>query len=301
MFLINRNFRRSALAKMTSAALALTAITPLSAQSMHTLEFDDTAGSKPLSEMGVRVTVQTIVEDEWTSRAIAAVEIPGYPLKMVEFGASSVSNYQVGIGPLSVIDPAPSVILKGFSGGAHCCFETIIVRPQQDRLNVLNLGSYDAASDFDAFPTDLDGDGERDFLMADGSFLYAFTNYAASWAPPKIVNIYKGNVVDVSDEPGFRPIFEDYSAKAKAACSDAADDYRNGACAAFVASEIRLGRQTEALALADKHAFSGPTAEFPSECKVEFVDWKCPKGQEIAFSAFYPAIRWFLRKHGYLE
>ncbi|MFZ1743676.1 MAG: hypothetical protein WAT93_12530 [Pontixanthobacter sp.] len=272
-----------------------------SAKPLTKLEFSEAQRSQSFEELGVKVTIQTIPDGEWTSKAIAAVEASGYPMVLVDLGSTNTGfDYEVGIGNLSTNAVAPSVIIKRFTGGAHCCFQTTILYPQSGKMTPIDFGMRDAGTDFYDLPEDIDGDGNVDFVMRDGAFLYSFTNYAASWAPPKIINLYKGNIIDVSSEVGFRRIFEDFSIQSKEACTDSSDPYRNGACAAYVASEARLGRLNAALNFVDEHAYEGEGIVLPSDCKVELIEYVCPKDQDISFTSFYAAIRWFLRKHDYI-
>ena len=67
---------------------------------------------------------------------------------------------------------------------------------------VLSLPMMDGDPDT-GFPRDIDGDGMADIRRADDSFLYAFTSYAGSWAPPRLWNLRDGALVDVSAEPRY--------------------------------------------------------------------------------------------------
>lgn len=284
----------------TSPTEEIPADVSLGGPTMHKLDFSDGAQSKTITYQGVKVRIQMQPGKESSYHGIAAVEVPGHPMKMLDLGDTfSEEAYQVGIGKLAASDPTPSVIIKQFTGGAHCCYATKILQARAGRVVEIDFGEWDAGADFDTFPSDIDGDGIVDFVMRDGAFHYSFTNYASSLAPPKILNIYKGSVVDVSDQPAFRNVFEEFSKESKAACSDLTDVYRNGACAAFVASEARLGRITSALSMAEQYAYSGSEAWYPEDCEVELVDYQCPPSRAIKFYSFGDAIRWFLRKHGY--
>ena len=74
----------------------------------------------------------------------------------------------------------------------------------------------------------LDGDGSRDFVSQDDSVLYQFGSYASSYSPPRVFNIYKGALVDVSSEPGFRVLWERFAAKTKVACANRASQGTGG-------------------------------------------------------------------------
>ena len=60
----------------------------------------------------------------------------------------------------------------------------------------------------DSFPQDIDGDEVMHFVLQDDSFRYQFASGAGSWSPPVIYNIYRGNLVNVTTQPGYRPLSE---------------------------------------------------------------------------------------------
>ena len=275
----------------------------LQARPLHTLDFSESNTSQTIEELGVKVTIQTLPTDEdLLSTGLAVIQYPGLPLKMVDLGETNiVSEYQVGIGRIASSDEFPSVIIKSYTGGAHCCYATKIVQVHGSEVRAINFGQFDAAADFEEFPTDVDGDGVGDFILADDSFHYQFTNYASSWAPPMILNVYKGSVVNVSNQPAFHPLFREFSRRAKDACATTNDSFRNGACAAYVAAEARLGNAQRAMTFASEHAYSGQGVQYPSECTADLINYRCPPGHLISFTSFYTAINWFLRRHGYLE
>ena len=91
-------------------------------------------------------------------------------------------------------------------------------------------------------------------MLQDGRFNYVFASHAGSWTPPLILDISRGRVVDVSKEHRFRSLYETDFYKSKLACETGKyeedgkiyDTEINGACAAYVADGVRLGRGEEA-------------------------------------------------------
>jgi hypothetical protein len=90
----------------------------------------------------------------------------------------------------------PDVVLDLYSGGAHCC-------------TVVQVFSWGAAAsryvetervfgDPDARVVDLRHDGRFEFLTADDSFAYRFTDYAASGLPIEILTFAGGQFTDVT-------------------------------------------------------------------------------------------------------
>lgn len=283
------------------AILLLATSTSAWAEKFEQIEFGDDPSAKVIVDSGLEVTVQSLPEDEYSAKAIAAIRYPGFQPTLIEL-ETTPSGYSrgVGIGKLSASDQAPSAIFQSFSGGAHCCSTIVAAVPAGGKYKKVEVGTWDGEG-ISEFPRDVDGDGNADFVMNDGAFNYAFSSYAGSWAPPQVKNVYRGQVVDVSAQPEFHSLFADFSSKARVACADQSNPDRNGACAGYVAAEARLGKLEAALKFADAMSYKGSDAILPSKCKVAYVDYVCPQGQEITFGSFYSAIRWFLNEHGYTQ
>lgn len=283
-----------------SAALA--ASTSVSAQVTKTVNFEERPGPQTLTSDGADVTVQARDEgDEMISMA-AAIRVPGYQPLIVEDEVISRAGYErwVAIGKLSTADPAPSILLAAFTGGAHCCAALRAVVPTAGKLKVVDFPPIDGAPD-EQFPRDLDGDGVVDFARQDDSFRYQFASGAGSYSPPVFYNIHKGQLIDVSDQPGFRRHWESFATQTRKACADQKNDDRNGGCAAFVAASARLGRYEQGLKEAERLANSKPPMGFPEGCSVTAGEDGCPADKKITFYTFSSAIRWFLKSQGYID
>ena len=199
----------------------------------------------------------------------------------------------VGIGKLSRKDADPVVILTGYTGGMHCCVTFQLVARHEGAISVLDLPMMDGDPDT-GFPRDIDGDGVADILRADDSFLYAFTSYAGSWAPPRLWNLREGALVDVSAEPRFAKFWQRQASTVGKHCRKG----QVGACAAYAAAMARLGRAEEGIAEAIRHA---PRADWlPEPCTVDYVNDECPEGKALVFSGFEEGLRWLLGQQGYL-
>lgn len=88
------------------------------------------------------------------------------------------------------------MLLDLYTGGAHCC-------------SVLQIFSFDPATGTYVMTEhdfgdpgyrikDLGGDGQLEFVTADDSFAYAFTDYAASGLPIQILTFAGGHFTDVT-------------------------------------------------------------------------------------------------------
>lgn len=98
---------------------------------------------------------------------------------------------------------SPSVVLTLYTGGLHCCtLTTLASMDAQGRWSVAQGRALDGSGyEFE----DVDGDGAVELIAPDNSFLYAFSSYSASFAPTRIARVEGARVIDVTNEPRFRP------------------------------------------------------------------------------------------------
>jgi hypothetical protein len=199
------------------------------------------------------------------------------------------------LGRLSSNGPV-AAFYQSYTGGMHCCQHMRAIVPGPDGLVVVDLGAYDGSEI--AWPRDLDGDGNADFVVTDDRFLYAFESYAGSFAPPRVLNMVDGRRVDLSADPRFRRIFEKAAAETRKACETGQSP--NGACAAYAANAARLGRFDAAwpivLARHDREL-----RIWPDSCKVDRdAEYNCPEGQLIEYPDYPTALRAYLKELGYI-
>jgi hypothetical protein len=215
---------------------------------------------------------------------VLTVAMPGLPPVTVEGSEASAGiPHHVSVGRWDAA--RRYVLFQSFSGGAHCCNQIQVVLPGAGRAMVVDLGAWDG--DYIDPPRDEDGDGTPDFVLYDNAFLYAFSSYAGSWAPPKIFDIVDGVPADVSAHPAFRPLFEENMAQAREACLDPQNTEHNGACAGYVADAARLGRFDAAWAEMLDHYDRDAGDGFP--------------GTRMEGAGDYPAaLRQFLIEQGYI-
>jgi subtilisin-like proprotein convertase family protein len=90
----------------------------------------------------------------------------------------------------------PEVLFDLFTGGAHCCSAVLVLRydpaARTYRSKVLGFGNYGYRL------ADLDDDGLLELSAFDERFLYTFTAYVFSVAPPRITQYRQGKLVDVT-------------------------------------------------------------------------------------------------------
>lgn len=229
------------------------------------------------------------------------------PVITVSRGAESVtmvgemvsSSYTHRVSAVRNIAGAPPVVmLQSFSGGAHCCNHVQLSGLSGGRMKIVDLGSWDG--DELPVPTDLNGDGLADFVERDNAFLYTFAAYAMSYAPPTILNVTGGRVIDVSRRQAYRRLYLDEMAKAGETCRTAAEGMdRNGACPSYVASAARVGRIDEAWADMVRSYSATEDWEYPTGCTIKTKS-ECPEASRIVYKSYPEALLAFLKEHGYV-
>jgi hypothetical protein len=150
--------------------------------------------------------------------------------------------------PLQVVDldadGEPEVLVDTYTGGAHCCALTEILRFDGTSYAPFeaswgNLG-YDLR--------DLDGDARPEFVTADDAFSYAFASFAGSFHPPLVLDY------DAAAPGSFRDVTRRFPALARrnaGAALHALARARHahfetlGPVAAYVADLYLLGRGRE--------------------------------------------------------
>lgn len=98
----------------------------------------------------------------------------------------------------------PQVVIKRFTGGAHCCVEQHIITQDRDGNWAMIQGAMlDGISGYSF--DDLDGDGTLELASTDNSFHYLFAPYAGSFAPLYIEKLSFDKILDVNNDPATCP------------------------------------------------------------------------------------------------
>jgi hypothetical protein len=150
--------------------------------------------------------------------------------------------------PLQVVDldadGEPEVLVDAYTGGAHCCALTEILRFNgtayaRSEASWGNIG-YELK--------DLDRDGRPDFVTADDAFSYAFSSYAGSYHPPLVLDY------DATAKGFFTDVTRRFPALARKNAKDALHTLARarrqhfetlGVVSAYVADLYLLGRGRE--------------------------------------------------------
>jgi hypothetical protein len=95
-------------------------------------------------------------------------------------------------------DGEPEVLVDAYSGGAHCCALTELAAFNGTGYAVQELFWGNTGYELQ----DLDGDGKPELVGYDDAFAGAFSSYAASFFPPRVVDYdpaVNGGLRDVTD------------------------------------------------------------------------------------------------------
>ena len=92
----------------------------------------------------------------------------------------------------------PEVVLDVYSGGAHCCFSSLIYSYQDNLATYATLEHFWGNGGYQL--TDVDEDGVPEFTSRDDNFAYAFASYAASRYPIAIWRYQAGQMHNVTRE-----------------------------------------------------------------------------------------------------
>jgi len=183
-------------------------------------------------------------------------------------------------------DGEPEVLVDLYTGGAHCCSFTQIYR--HDAATNTYRRTKGSWYDYGYELVDLDKDGSPEFRSADFRFAAAFTAYAASGAPPRILKFAGGRLADVTRS--YRSIvkqnLKEYLSLYKKYRKDRELNDVRGFLAAYTADKYLLGQR--------KTAFDLVYAAYRrGELRAQFGDTSASGKRYIS------ALRKFLRKAGY--
>ncbi len=82
----------------------------------------------------------------------------------------------------------PELIIKGYSGGAHCCFHTYIIELSNPISILFDLDTGNSGIEF----KDLNNDGVMELVTNEDVFAYWYTSFAASPMPEVVLSLQNG-------------------------------------------------------------------------------------------------------------
>ena len=183
-------------------------------------------------------------------------------------------------------DGEPEVLVNLYTGGAHCCFWTAILRYDGHGYRGTAVLWGDPGYEL----VDLDRDGRPELRTADDRFAYQFTSFAGSVLPVQVRRYDHGKITDVTNDFPWLVRREADALWAEYLKDRGQPDAdMRGLLAAWLADEYRLGR-------ADDGWKQIEVAYRRGELSAPRVDAVWPAGRK-----YLSALRRFLVKTGYAE
>ncbi len=181
---------------------------------------------------------------------------------------------------------AADIVLSLYTGGAHCCYvDQVFTRGAGGVYRVSEHDFGDPGSRLRVFA----GYAYPQFLTADDAFAYAFTDYAASGLPVRVLRFRAGSFVNVTRRYPML-IRSDARLWMGAFRAQAGQHYADstGLIAAWAADEVELGRLHLVTSFLAREAAAGHLNSGLSPIT--------PSGKK-----FVSALMTFLRRHHYLH
>ncbi|SDR21014.1 hypothetical protein [Pseudovibrio sp. Tun.PSC04-5.I4] len=214
-------------------------------QKRHSFELE---GLRIAAELVVSQTDKT---DEFSKTS--KIRVDGWTGDAKAFSFETQAEYRPDFGQsvdfirLAAETDYPQVVIKQFTGGAHCCIEQSIITQNRDgHWMMINGSVLDGGYGYDY--DDLDGDGFPELMSRDNSFLYLFASYAGSFAPLFIEKLNFDELTNVNRDPAYKKEFQtELTQLEEMANSNKALWKENGFLAAWAAVRARLGDGAQAV------------------------------------------------------
>lgn len=183
-------------------------------------------------------------------------------------------------------DGTDEVIVRNYSGGAHCCTNTTIHRWDGDAFSAVETGYLDGLGGDLA---DLNGDGYMEIAIPHQAFLYRFGSYAESFPPVTFFTYRDGELVESTRE--FPSLIRGQAESMKEtflAVQEEEDYVSNSLLASYVAQQAVLDEEFETawkfmldnyrredswgLAIYEEGEQVGEHADFPTALKAFLIE-----------------------------
>jgi len=242
-------------------------------------------------------------------------KIPEYAFTQIQISAPGIPtaafHAENAFGPGATVQFAEldtknrfsEILFSTYSGGAHCCFGTMVLTFNGKKWVRVPEGRVaDGAA---PRVQDIDNDGQAEVTEPDGAFRYAFSSYAYSNPPVRIYHLSGIKWIDVTRAPRFRSVHATDPKLVDEQCSP--EKSSNGFWAGYVASEILMGEGKEAwnrmLQCYDRNDSWGLCKPYESQSfEPQPTDFgPPPPGMkcDVSFRSFPNALDAFLRSSDY--
>jgi hypothetical protein len=211
---------------------------------------------------------------------------------------SGVSSALVELRQLNLSTGVPQVVFTYFSGGAHCCMQTMIVtRDPSGKWHSVDGGALDGDGGYEFI--NLDSTGGNLLVSLDNSFLYAFACYACSFAPTSIKRLVGAELLDVTRNPKYLTFLRERLQQMEARARSAGNTlHSNGFLGGWVAAKALVGELEDAWRTM-LFSYDHNSGWLMEECLAAFPLQQCPAGKKRRID-FPEALAKHLFKNGYV-
>lgn len=249
----------------------------------------DARSDYKIADLDIRL--ETSQQDGFAAPLIKVTSADGRTIQVRGADGSTPARASFAVVQMNAADPARQVLFASFSYGAHCCTQVYLLEQGDKGWRVVDLGAWDGEG-ID-LPTDVDGDGIKEIVGLDQSFLYAFSSYAESLPPMAIFAVRNGKMENVSADRKYRSFFERRLPEMKQACERGG----NGPCAGYAGTAARAG-QLEAAWPVVLNNIRNEDWSYPGPCR-DGRSSGCGVDQMSSYDNYAEALQWFLGAEGY--
>lgn len=219
------------------AAIATALASPALAQ-QASIKMDATGtASASLNGVGIEATVASKGEYDYTHSVVVS-ENDEVQLRFDPSGGEAFNTFLTAfIAEMDGSNDTPEVVTYNWTGGAHCCSAILVATKSPSGWKTVGMGSFDGDQD-PLFPQDLNSDGTHEIRTVDNNFLYRFTSYAGSYAPPQIWGMKDGEPVNLSADPSFSYVMDEWLETTKAPEGD--DDWVGESLNSYLAARAAV-------------------------------------------------------------
>lgn len=235
--------------------------------------------------------------DHVNNQPLVTVTAPGLP-DYRTLGDSQSSFYRIAVARLQPGDSRPGIVLENQSGGSGGDVREQILLPDGSGFREQFLPGH-LQGELPARLSDLSGDGAVDFVLGDGSFDGVFGCNACTPRPPMVLSFRSGVAVDVSRERAYANVFRRALPGLRDRCFARHERYRNGSCAAYVATAARLGQVSTAWDAMLRH-YNREGIDIWRACAAS-VPRANAGADQPCFRTFPQSLAAFLRKTEYMR
>jgi len=268
------------------------------AKPIREYESDGSTAAHSFTLDDLTITYRTEKKGESEFLPIVSGSVQGRPVFTIamEEAMAEAPRLTIRLFRLDPAAPRPTVMVTGYTGGAHCCYASSFATADASGSwhvvtgATLDSGGYQVE--------DVDRDGTLELSHVDNSFLYTFASYAGSIAPRRVVRLVGKELKDVTREPRYRAFLRQDLASMEHFVDKSGMGEVNGYLAGWVAGKALVGELDEAWKVMLQRYERRSAISF-EKCTVPNLSQdQCPPGR-LKKQTYPEALREHLISNGY--